>query len=48
MNELEDDLDIYFDEDCLIKDEYYNSVKNLIKYNFCHKILQEPMMCLEC
>ena len=48
MNKLEDDLDMYFDEDCLIKDEYYNSVKNLIKYNFCHKILQELMMYLRC
>ena len=46
--ELEDDSGVYFDDDCLIHDEYYNSVKNLIKCNFCHKILQEPMMCLDC
>ena len=46
--EVEDDSGVYFDDDCLIEDDYYNSVKNLIKCNFCNKILQEPMMCLDC
>ena len=45
---LEENPDIYFDDDCLIEDDYYRSIKDLIKCNFCHKILHEPMMCLDC
>ena len=43
-----EDITSYFDENSLIKDDYYNSIKNLIKCKYCNKILKEPMMCKEC
>ena len=41
-------INLYFDEDCIIKNEYYNGVINLIKCKFCNNILKEPMMCKTC
>ena len=38
----------YFDEECIIKNEYYNNVLNLIKCKFCDHIFKEPMMCKIC
>ena len=38
----------YFDEDCIIKNEYYNNVLKLIKCKFCDHIFREPMMCKTC
>ena len=48
MLEDNDNSDIYFTDDCLIEDEYYNGIKDLIKCKFCHKILKDPMMCNDC
>lgn len=38
----------FFTEDCIIKDEYYNSFKKVILCKICFKILKEPMMCTQC
>ena len=38
----------YFDDDCLIENEYYNDIKDIIKCNYCSQILKEPMICLSC
>ena len=48
MLEDNDNSDVYFTDDCLIEDEYYNGIKDLIKCKFCHKILKDPMMCNDC
>jgi hypothetical protein len=39
---------LYFDEDCLIEDDYYRSIKSMIICGFCNKTLKEPMMCSQC
>lgn len=44
----ENDTNKYFDEDSLIENEYYNSVKNMIECKYCQKIFKEPMMCMKC
>ena len=46
--EQENDLTKYFDDNCLIEDDVYNSMKDLIKCNYCNKILKEPMVCTKC
>ena len=43
-----DDEESYFNDDCLIEDEYYNNVQELIKCKYCDQILKEPMMCQSC
>lgn len=47
MKENQED-DVFFDDSCLIEDDYYSSIKELIKCKICKKILKEPMMCLGC
>ena len=42
------DINSYFDENSLIEDGYFNSIKSLITCKYCNKILKEPMMCNEC
>ena len=44
----ENNENVFIDDTCLIEDDYYKSVKNSIECAFCHKILNEPMMCLSC
>ena len=38
----------YFSEDCLVKNDLYNSVKNLIICPKCKNIYQNPLMCSKC
>ena len=47
MKEYQEE-ELYFGDKDLIEDEYYNGIKDLIKCKYCHKILNEPMMCLKC
>ena len=43
-----DELYPYIDDDCLIEDEFYNGIKDLIKCQYCNEMLKEPMMCNVC
>lgn len=43
-----DDEEPYIDDNCLIENEYYNDVKEMIKCKYCDQILKDPMMCLTC
>ena len=45
---LDDNSNNYFDDDCLIKDEIYNTYKDSVTCKICNKILNEPMMCQKC
>ena len=45
---LENDENLFLDDNCLIEDEYYNTIKNSIKCKFCERLLNEPMMCMSC
>lgn len=38
----------YITDDCIIEDELYISIKDLIKCNICKNILKEPMQCKNC
>ena len=38
----------YIDDDCLIKDDYYNNIKETIKCEYCNQILKQPKKCKEC
>ena len=42
------DKDEYFSDDCIIKDQIYLNIKDLITCPLCNKILKEPYMCIEC
>ena len=44
----ENETNKYFDEESLIEDDYYNSIKNMIVCKYCQKLFKEPMMCTEC
>ena len=46
--QYDDELNNYFDDDCLIKDDVYNNVKEMVKCKYCNNILKEPMMCNKC
>ena len=49
MKEIfEEDISAYFDEKSLIEDEYYNTIKDMIKCKHCHNMLKDPMMCIKC
>ena len=45
---IEEDISAYFDEKSLIENEYYNTIKDMIKCKHCHNMLKDPMMCLKC
>ena len=47
MLENEND-DLYFDDNCIIEDDYYKCIKNLVTCKFCDKILKDPVMCTQC
>lgn len=38
----------YITDDCIIEDELYKSIKNLIKCNICQKIIKDPIRCKSC
>jgi hypothetical protein len=40
--------DIYFPEDCIIKDKNYEKFKTQIICYFCKKVVQNPKMCQNC
>ena len=40
--------DEYFSDDCIIEDQLYLAIKDLITCPLCSKILNEPYMCNEC
>ena len=42
------DLKEYINEDSVIKDEIYNSIKDSIICQICRDIIIIPMMCMEC
>jgi len=46
--QFDDDIKDYFDDNCLIEDDIYNSLKENIKCKYCNNILKEPMMCQTC
>ena len=41
-------MDGYFSEDCLVKNDLYNTVKDLIICQKCNKIYKNPLMCSNC
>ena len=45
---MDDDLYPYIDDDCLIEDEFYNDIKEMIECKLCQKLLKTPMMCNVC
>ena len=45
---FEDSELLSFDDDCLIKDDYYNEIKDSIKCPLCNTIKKEIKICLEC
>ena len=40
--------DQYFSDDCIIENDFYTSIKELIKCDLCDKILKDPYMCNKC
>ena len=40
--------DEYFSDDCVVQDDLYISIKELIICPLCNKIYKEPYMCLDC
>ena len=40
--------DQYFSDDCIIEDQLYISLKDLLMCPLCHKILKDPYMCNIC
>ena len=38
----------YFTDDCIVEDDLYYNIKNLIICPLCHKILKNPFMCDKC
>ena len=42
------DEDLFITDDCVIKDDTYNSIKDIILCKECQKILKEPMFCVNC
>ena len=45
---MESKRDEYFSDDCIVKDEFYSSIKDFIICPLCHKIFKEPYMCDDC
>ena len=41
-------MDAYFSEDCLVKNDLYSTVKDLIICPKCKKLFQNPLMCSNC
>ena len=42
------DNEPYITDECIIDDDTYREIKDLIKCNKCNKILKEPMLCKSC
>ena len=38
----------YFTDDCIVEDQLYLALKDLITCPICHKILKNPYMCTRC
>ena len=38
----------YFSDDCVVKNDLYNQIKDLIICPLCKKIYKEPLMCSKC
>ena len=38
----------FITDDCVIQDDVYSGIKDIIKCKICSKILKEPMLCREC
>ena len=38
----------FITDDCIIQDDVYSGIKDIIKCKLCSKILKEPMICREC
>ena len=38
----------FIDDDCIIKDEVFQGIQNLVICDICKKILKNPMMCNNC
>ena len=38
----------FLTDDCIIEDEVYAGIKDIIKCKYCFKILKEPMICRDC
>ena len=45
---MKEEIDEYFSDDCIVKDDLYISLKELLICPLCHKILKEPYMCKVC
>ena len=42
------DKEDYFTDDCIVENQLYFSLKDLITCPLCHKILNNPFMCNKC
>ena len=42
------DKEDYFSDDCIVKDNFFISIEDLLKCPLCNKILKEPYMCKDC
>ena len=40
--------DLYITDECVIKDDSYKSIKDIIYCQECKNILKEPMFCINC
>ena len=38
----------YITDDCIIEDDVYSGVKDIVKCKICSKILKDPMICRDC
>ena len=45
---MELDKEDYFSDDCIVQDELFMSIKDLLKCPLCNKILKDPYMCQDC
>jgi len=40
------DKENYFSDDCIVKDNFFISIEDLLKCPLCNKILKEPYKCI--
>ena len=38
----------YFSEDCIVENDYYKAIKNLLICPLCNKLYKKPLMCSIC
>ena len=45
---MNEDLEDYFDEDTIVRDEIFNAFEDSLTCKICQGLLSEPTMCMKC